>query len=230
MVQTLSGRSSLFVIPPLENGDRLSRIEFERRYVAMPEGTKAELIEGIVYMAAALRYRSHGKPHSQLNGWLFNYQVATPGVETADAITVRLDDQNEPQPDIALLISPEAGGQTVVSADDYIEGAPELVAEISASTVSIDLGAKKTAYQRSGVQEYIVWRVLDQAVDWFYLEDGQYCDLLPDNDGITRSRRFPGLWLDQSALLNGDLAQVLAVLQSGLASPEHRTFCESLES
>jgi hypothetical protein len=228
MVQTLPERSSLFAIPPLENGDRLSRLEFERRYVAMSEGTKAELIEGIVYMAAALRYRSHGKPHSQLHGWLFNYQVETPGVELADAITVRLDDDNEPQPDIALLISPDAGGQTTVSADDYIEGAPELVAEISASTVSIDLGAKKTAYQRSGVREYIVWRVLDQAVDWFCLKDGQYFDLLPDGDGITRSRWFPGLWLDRSALLNGDLSRVLAVLQVGLAAAEHQTFCESL--
>jgi Putative restriction endonuclease len=220
----------LFAIPPLENGDRLSRDEFERRYAAMPENCKAELIEGIVYMSAALRFRSHGKPHSQLHGWLFTYQIATSGVEIADAITVRLDHDNEPQPDIALLIAPDVGGQTTLSADDYVEGAPELLAEISASTVSIDLGAKKAAYQSNGVQEYIVWRVLDGAIDWFYLDHGTYVDLRPDDDGIIRSRQFPGLWLDRAALLNGDMPQVITVLQAGLASDAHQTFCESLKS
>jgi Uma2 family endonuclease len=219
----------LFTIPPLENGDRLSRVEFERRYAAMPEDCKAELIEGIVYMSAALGFSSHGQPHSHLNAWLATYQIFTPGVAIADAATVKLDNDNEPQPDIALLISPNAGGQTTISDDDYIEGAPELLAEIAASTVSIDLGAKKAAYQRNGVQEYIVWRVLDHAIDWFYLDNGTYVDLPPDDDGIIRSRQFPGLWLDRSALLNGNMPQVIAVLQTGLATDAHQTFCQSLK-
>jgi Uma2 family endonuclease len=229
MVQTPARppQAPLFDIPPLENGDRLSRAEFERRYAAMPENCKAELIQGIVYMSAALRYRSHGLPHSHLNAWLATYQIFTPGIGIADAATVRLDDDNEPQPDIALFIA--VGGQTTISEDDYVEGAPEVLAEISASTVSIDLGAKKTAYQQNGVQEYIVWRVLDGAIDWFYLENGIYLDLPPDDDGIIRSCQFPGLWLDRSALLNGNMPQVIAVLQSGLATAAHQTFCQSLK-
>jgi hypothetical protein len=244
MIQTSTASRSAAIAPlniaPLENGDRLTRVEFERRYAAMPAGTKAQLIEGIVYMASALRFRSHGKPHSHLNGWLFTYQSATPHIEIADAITVRLDADNEPQPDIALFISPEAGGQTRLSDDDYVEGAPELLAEISASTVSIDLGAKKTAYQRNGVQEYIVWRVLDKAIDWFYLSSDdsgsddsgnrQYVDLPPDADGILRSRQFPGLWLDPAALLRDDMPQVLAVLQSGVATAEHQAFMTRLQT
>jgi Putative restriction endonuclease len=224
----LPQQPAIFTVPPLENGDRLSRDEFERRYAAMPEGCQAQLIEGIVYMSAALRFRSHGQPHSRLNGWLLVYQTFTPGVEIADAPTVRLDKDNQPQPDVVLLINPLAGGQAILSDDDYVEGAPELLAEISASTVSIDSGAKKRAYEHNGVQEYIVWRVLDQAVDWFRLENGKYVDLLPDQDGITRSRQFPGLWLHRSALLNGDMQRVLSVLQVGLASAEHQAFVKSL--
>jgi Putative restriction endonuclease len=238
MIQTSTASRAAIAsldIAPLENGDRLMRVEFERRYAAMPAGTKAQLIEGIVYMASALRFRSHGKLHSHLNGWLFTYQSATPHLEIADAITVRLDADNEPQPDIALFISPEAGGQTRLSDDDYVEGAPELLAEISASTVSIDLGVKKMAYQRNGVQEYIVWRVLDQAIDWFYLSSDnlgnrQYIDLPPDADGILRSRQFPGLWLDSAALLRDDMPQVLAVLQAGLATAEHQAFMARLQT
>jgi Uma2 family endonuclease len=214
MIQTQPRRPQT----PLENGDRLSREEFERRYEAMPEDRKAELIEGIVYMAAALRFKSHGRPHGRMMTWLGTYESETTGVEIADNVSVRLDSANDPQPDIALILDPALGGQTRITEDDYIEGPPELIAEISASTTSIDLGSKKNAYERNGVQEYIVWRVLDEAIDWFILQNGQYIELLPDQDGITRSLIFPGLWLDRSALLDGNMKQVLTILHQGIRS------------
>lgn len=212
----------------LENGDRLSREEFEQRYQG--ENYKAELIEGIVHMAAALRFRSHGQPHGQMMMWLMNYVTETEGTLAGDAPSVRLDQDNEPQPDLVLMIDPDCGGQTKLTADDYIEGAPELLAEISASTVSIDLGDKKTAYQRNGVQEYLVWRVLEQQIDWFYLKEGQYLELLADEDGITRSTIFPGLWLDRPALINGNMKQVTTVLRLGIESKEHNDFVMKLAS
>jgi Uma2 family endonuclease len=169
MVQTSSQRLQ---IPPLENGDRLTRYEFERRYNAMPSLKKAELIEGIVYMAVPLGFRSHGQPHGNIVGWLGNYQVATPGVELGIEPTVRLDLDNEPQPDAVLLIEERCGGRSRLSEDDYLEGAPELVVEIAASSAAIDLGDKKRAYRRNGIQEYIIWQVCDRKVDWFYLQEG----------------------------------------------------------
>jgi Uma2 family endonuclease len=217
-------------IPPLENGDRLNRYEFERRYNAMPNLKKAELIEGIVYMPAALRFKSHGQPHSWMIGWLVTYEAMTPGVAVGDAPTVRLDIDNEPQPDVVLLIMPEAGGQARLSDDDYIEGAPELVVEIAASSAAIDLHAKKQAYRRNGVKEYIVWQVLDQKINWFYLDKGEYLNLPVDTDGIIRSRIFPGLWLAVAQLLAGNLQRVLAVLQEGVQSPEHAAFVQKLAS
>ena len=216
-------------IPPLENGDRLNRYEFERRYNAMPNLRKAELIEGVVYMPAALRFKSHGQPHSWIIGWLVTFETATPGVAVGVEPTVRLDLDNEPQPDAVLLITPEAGGQARLSDDDYIEGAPELVVEIAASSAAIDLHAKKQAYRRNGVKEYIVWQVLDQKLSWFYLEKGEYLDLPADSDGIARSRVFPGLWLAVTELVAGNMRQVLAVLQQGLQSPEHSAFVQQLD-
>ncbi|MDZ8105342.1 MAG: Uma2 family endonuclease [Nostoc sp. DedQUE12a] len=142
-------------IPLLENGDKLTRYEFERRYNAMPNLKKAELIEGIVYIIpAALGFRSHGQPHAWILTWLGTYEAATPGVCLGIEPTVRLDLDNEPQPDAVLLINPKAGGQARLSEDDYIEGAPELIVEIAASSVAIDLHTKKQAYRRNGVKEY----------------------------------------------------------------------------
>jgi Uma2 family endonuclease len=194
----------------------------------MPHLKKAELIEGVVHMPSPARHRRHGRPHGHVVTWLGVYEAGTPGVEMANSATARLDLDNEPQPDALLLIDPARGGQARISADDYIEGAPELVAEIAASTVSIDLNTKLHVYRRNGVREYLVWRVQNRAVDWFLLREGQYEPLAPDAEGVLRSEVFPGLWLDPAALVRGDLATVMAVLQHGLASPEHARFVAHL--
>lgn len=215
-------------ILPLENGDRLSRHEFEKRYAASPHVKKAELIEGVVYVASPLRFQRHAEPHSNLVGWLWNYRIATPGVKLGIEPTILLDQDNEPQPDGVLLIDQNLGGQSRLTEDDYIEGAPELIAEVAASSAAYDLHDKKKAYRRNGVQEYIVWRILENKLNWFYLNESEYVPLEPDANGIIRSRVMPGLWLAVPALLAGDMARVLAVLQDGLNSPEHAEFLQRL--
>lgn len=212
--------SQLLTIPPLENGDKLTRTEFERRYHAMPNLKKAELIEGVVYVASPLRIKSHGEPHAYIMAWLGVYKAATPGVGVADNTTVLLDADNEPQPDAILRI--ETGGQSQINQDDYVQGAPELIVEIAASSASYDLHEKLKVYRRNGVQEYLVWRVYDRQFDWFRLNEGEYIKLEPNENGIICSQVFLGLWLDKSALLAGNLVKVLEVLQQGLASEEHR--------
>lgn len=205
-------------VPPLQNGDRLTRAEFERRYAAMSHVKKAELIEGVVFLQERVR-DSQGTSHAAVVGWLWVYRVGTPGAIAGNNTTVRLDPRNEPQPDGLMMIERAYGGQALVDEDDYVEGGPELVAEVAASSASIDLHAKLRAYQRNGVREYLVWRVLDGAIDWFVLRWGRYAPLKPTNEGVYRSKVFPGLWLDAAALARFDLARVLEVAQQGVASP-----------
>ena len=218
--------SPQLTIPSLENGDKLTRSEFERRYHAMPSHKKAELIEGIVYMASPLRITNHGNPHARIVTWLGNYWSTTPGIELGDNSTVRLDFDNEPQPDALLRI--EIDGQSTISQDGYVEGAPELIVEIAASSASYDLHQKLNVYRRNQVQEYLLWRVDDGQFDWFRLNNEEYIKLETNGDGVICSEFFPGLWLNTSALLAGDLAKVLAILQLGLATPEHQSFVEKL--
>ncbi|MBD2496871.1 Uma2 family endonuclease [Nostoc sp. FACHB-280] len=213
-------------IPPLESGDRLTRPEFERRYDAATHIRKAELIEGIVYVASPLRHEQHGKPHSRVMTWLGVYQAMTPGVDLSVEPTVRLDLDNEPQPDAVLFIESAAGGQTRLSHDGYIEGSPELIVEIAASSVSIDTGIKKQVYRRNGVLEYVIWQSYENKLEWFRLVDGEYQLLSPGADGIIRSQVFPGLWLAVEALLNNQMARVLEVVQEGLKSAEYAAFVQ----
>jgi Uma2 family endonuclease len=215
------------VIPPLRNGDRLTSTEFERRYHAMPGLKKAELIEGVVYVPSPVS-EDHGPPHFDLISWLGLYRMATPGVVGSDNGTIRLDLDNRPQPDVHLRILASHGGQSRVSVDRYVVGAPELVAEVAVSSVSYDLHDKLHVYRRNRVRESIIWRVEDEAIDWFALREEKYERLASGPDGIYRSAVFPGLWLDPSALIGGDLLAVARVVQAGLATPEHAAFVERL--
>ena len=215
------------VVPPLEAGDRLTRDEFERRYTAMPELKKAELIEGIVYISSPVGFKRHGAPHFDAIGWLAHYRAETPGVAGGDNSTTRLDLDNEPQPDACLIVLPEFGGRCKIDEDDFIAGRPELVVEVASSSVSYDLHQKLNAYRRNGVLEYVVWRTRDAAIDWFALRGGNYHRLSPV-EGIYRSEVLPGLWLEVAAMLRGDLAAVLATVDRGTASPEHAAFVAKL--
>lgn len=211
--------------PPLQPGDRLSRAEFERRFDATPGLKKAELIEGIVYMPPPVAETFHGSPHADLLGLLFYYRAMTPGVIVGDNSSLRLDLDNMPQPDGYVRIA--RGGTSKTDKDGYVEGPPELITEVSASSASYDLHDKLGAYRRNGVKEYVVWRVYDSAIDWFVLRGGQYVQLKSDKR-LLKSKMFSGLWLNPSALIRGDAAGALRTLQEGIASPEHAAFVVKL--
>jgi Uma2 family endonuclease len=215
-------------IPPLQPGDHLTREEFERRYDATPGLKKAELIEGVVYMPPPVSFEWHAEPHVHLAGWAWTYRVSTPGVRGGSDASVRLREGNMPQPDVFLLIDPARGGQAKFSDDGYIEGAPELVCEVAASSAGIDLHEKREVYRRHGVREFIVWRTFDSQIDYFVLRGNQFIAHNADADGVFRSEIFPGLWLNAPALLQNDFVQFLHTLHDGIASPEHAAFVARL--
>lgn len=216
-------------LPPLEAGDHLNQATFHARYAAMPLNFRAELIGGVVFVPSPLR-SEHGESHALVIGWLTNYWIATPGTRVRDNATAILGDDSEPQPDAALIIEPESGGQTSISEDGYATGPPELIVEVASNSESIDLHAKRRDYEQAGVLEYMVVVLRQRVVRWFVLQDGTYRDMEADTRGMFKSSVFPGLWLDAPALLQGDGRQVMATLQQGLETPEHAAFVQQLQA
>ena len=223
----IATRKTEVATPSLENGDRLTREEFEIRYAAMPDLKKAELINGVVYLASPVRAKQHGLPHSDLMAWLGTYRIFTPGVMVYDNATVRLSGDSEPQPDALMRIA-NSKGSSRITEDDYIEGPPELALEIAGSSAAYDLHDKKEAYRRNGVQEYIVWDSGARSLTWFHLRADQYVALQPDKSGIIQSEVFPGLWLNVEAFTAGDLRQVYETLQVGISNKAHQEFVNKL--
>jgi Uma2 family endonuclease len=217
--------SSGLPVPPLHNGDRLTQAEFHRRYEAYPEDVKFELVGGIVYMTSPLR-RPHGSLHPKLSMAFTLYEAATPGVETLDNATTILGEESEPQPDLSLRILTEYGGQSRETTQQYIEGPPELVAEVAHSSEALDLHLKRTDYERAGVREYLVVLIAPRELRWF--DFGSKRDIKPDRQGVWKSRAFPGLWVDGNALLEGNGPRLIEVVQQGLASRAHAAFVKRL--
>jgi Uma2 family endonuclease len=180
-------------------------------------------------MSSPVSLASHGFPHGQIMTLLGVYYAATPGVIFGDNASVLLDSDNEVQPDALLRLEENKGGQSSLNENGYVIGAPELIMEIAASSVSYDMYDKFKVYQRNGVQEYVVWQIYDKRLDWFVLEDGAYVPLRPNEDGVICSQTFPGLRLAVTALLAGDMKGVLSVLQQGLSSKEHAEFASRLQ-
>lgn len=214
--------------PWLENGERMDQKTFHERYEKTPPGFKAELIGGIVYvMSSPLKIR-HARSDFNLSGLMFIYSAATPGTEGQTNATTILGEESEPQPDSALLILEEYGGQSRDGADDYTHGAPEMIVEVALSSRSTDLNQKLRDYESAGVREYIVYDLRGGRVRWFDNQDGRFVPLEPAEDGLFRSRVFPGFWLDPAALSAKDKASLIAALNRGLASPEHAAFVEEM--
>jgi len=208
------------------NGDRMKQAEFHRRYEAYPGHEKFELVGGIVYMASPLR-RPHGIYQPKLSLALVTYEGGTPGVELSDNATVILGEESEPQPDLALRILTECGGQSRVTEDEYYEGAPELLAEIAHSSRALDMNRKRQDYQQAGVLEYLVLCVEERELHWFdFASRGM---IRPDRKGVLRSRVFPGLWVHAAALLERDGPRLVEVVQQGLSSRAHAAFVKRLE-
>ncbi len=190
---------------------------------------RAELINGVIRIMSPISYGYHSNPHGNLLAWLGFYSCLTPGVELAAPSSLRLDEDNVPEPDGLLRIPSNAGGQSRIAPGNYLEGAPELVAEIAGTSAAFDLHDKLELYRRHGVREYIVWRARNDAIDWFVLHEGRFERLELPADRCYKSEVFPGLWMDVDALIRGDLAAVFQAVKRGTeTTPQHAEFLQRL--
>jgi Uma2 family endonuclease len=211
---------------PLVAGQHLDQASFHERYEAMPPGTRAELINGVVFIPSPVG-PDHGRAHFTAVVWLGFYAERTAGVEGLDNTSTALGPISEPQPDLQLRVLSEYGGRTQTDRR-FVRGVPELVVEVSHTTEGTDLGPKRDDYERAGVAEYVVVALESAEVLWHVLANGRFEIVPPDTDGLYRSREFPGLWLDPVALLGRDTQRLREVVALGLATPDHAAFVARL--
>ncbi|MBI2761360.1 MAG: Uma2 family endonuclease [Chloroflexi bacterium] len=195
------------MLPMLESGDRLTQTDFHRRYEARPDIHKAELIAGVVYIGGRVP-AAHGTAHAHLGGWFGVYAAGHRDVEVSIRPSLIISDDSEVQPDVVMFRTIGARTRMRHTPDGYLEGTPDLIAEIAMSDAAYDFYDKKEVYRAAGVPEYIVWDSYNNRLRWFRLRIGAFEVVTPSSGGFVESAIFPGLRLNVPALLADDMAAV----------------------
>ena len=195
-------------VPPLRHGDALSFAEFRRLWELHPEVKSAQLIDGRVFIEPFVD-EFHGLTSAIVIGWIARFFFIPPrGVEPLAHMTTELFGTQSVEADILVR---RHDGLSTIDGEGRMHGPPELAVEVASDfSVGLDLGRKKELYCEAGVLEYIVFQ--QDRIDWFILEDGKYRSLLPDANGVIESRLFPGLRLQVQAMLDQDIATVIAAV------------------
>ena len=68
----------------------------------------------------------------------------------------------------------------------------------------------------------------ERRLHWFHFPSGE--EIMPNRQGVRRSQVFPGLWIDEQALLEQNDQRLIEVVQQGLASRAHAAFVRRLET
>jgi Uma2 family endonuclease len=140
----------------------------------LPEGTRAEIINGVLYMSPAPT-TDHQEISITLSSHIFHFVTKKKlGKVYASPIDVYLNDNNSFQPDI-VFISKE--NNSIVKKKG-IQGCPDLIVEIlSPGTKNFDLVKKKKIYEKSGVQEYWIVDPATKECRGFKLTEEKFAEL-----------------------------------------------------
>jgi len=136
---------------------------------SLPEGQRAELIDGQIY-DMALPMRIHQKLVSQLTKLIGNYIDANHGgcevYPAPFAVFLNADNKTYVEPDISVICDNDKLDERGCN------GAPDWVIEIvSPSTERMDYGIKLFKYRSAGVREYWIVNPLKQTVMVYDFQD-----------------------------------------------------------
>lgn len=173
-----------------------TRYTFEEFCELIPEGVKADLIEGVIYMASPDNLEHHSiylwlsviiscyLEEKEILGRLFGSRIA-----------FRINMENSPEPDIAY-IRPK---RMHLLRSGYVEGPPDLAIEIVSLESAIrDYEKKRQQYEAAGVQEYWIIDPLEQTMVCFARgRDGKF-KKVKTKGGKIHSKVIPGFWVRPS--------------------------------
>lgn len=182
----------------------------------IPEGQKADLIEGVIHVASPDNIEHH-----DIGFWIarvlsdFLDEKGIGGRVFHSRIAFRLDKFNAPEPDLAY-VRPE---RTHLVQDAHIAGPPDWAVEIiSPDSVQRDYEKKRQQYERFGVPEYWIIDPLQRRITCYRLTTGGIYQPVRQRGGKIVSTIIPGWWLRTDWLWESPLPAKARALKEILAS------------
>ncbi|MCI9336723.1 MAG: Uma2 family endonuclease [Lachnospiraceae bacterium] len=136
---------------------------------ALPEGQRAELIDGLMYMMAppkTIHQRISGALHAAIYQYLKSRKGSCEVFAAPFAVFLSADGKNYVEPDISVICDKN-------KLNEYgCNGAPDWIIEIvSPSDSHRDYGIKLFKYRTAGVREYWIVNPITQTVTVYDFED-----------------------------------------------------------
>ncbi|HUT93383.1 MAG TPA: Uma2 family endonuclease [Thermoguttaceae bacterium] len=187
-------------------------------YAFVSDGQKADLIDGVIYMASPDSRRANdltGFLHWLLRGFLERRGIG--GKVVFSRFAFRLSEFSAPEPDVAY-VRPERVG---LIGEGGMRGGPDVAVEVvSRESRHRDYDLKRQLYEEAGVSEYWIIDPIQKRVEFLLLEEGRY-QLAPlDENRLFRSRALPGFWIDVDWLLADPLPPATRCLEDVLRTEQ----------
>jgi len=181
-----------------------------------PDGQKADLIDGVIYMASPDSHRASTLTKMitvMLDGYVAAKQVG--GDVNGSRFAYILSPIRAPEPDVAY-IAPE---RMHLLRDRAMQGGPDIAVEIvSRDSKRRDYHEKRELYRYSGTREYWIIDPIKKAALFLLLRDGEYHPAELEDGHVFRSTVIPGFWIDAVWLFAEPLPSGYDCLQKILAS------------
>jgi len=202
------------VVPPSPLSPDSDLVTVEEFYCLVPDGQKADLIDGVIYMASPDTRRS-----DRLGGFikfLMQGYAAVQGLGEVygSRFAFELSQFRAPEPDAAFVRTERLH----LVSERRMVGGPDIAVEIvSRESRQRDYGEKKQLYADAGVSEYWIIDPLQRRVEFHRLHAGRYEPVPLEQNRIFRSAMLEGFWLDVEWLLAEALPNEYQKLQEILA-------------
>jgi Uma2 family endonuclease len=187
-----------------------NRVTFEEFCRIVPDGQKADLIDGVIHMASPDNWDA-----ANLFGLIFRLmgdyaEMHELGYVLGPRVAFRLGKRGGPEPDVAFLRK----DRSHLARRGYVDGPPDLAIEIvSPDSVARDYAAKRQQYREAGVPEYWIIDEESQSVTLLRLDSrGRYREGRP-REGKFASGVLPGFFLRPEWLWQDPLPKVLDLLK-----------------
>jgi Uma2 family endonuclease len=193
----------------VDTGERSGPITYDEFASLIPDGQKADLIDGVIYMASP-----DNLANARLQGWLHRLlgeyvEIYSLGEVFFSRVAYQLNEKNAPEPDLSFVPTEWKASYR----ESRVEGPPALAIEVvSPDSVRRDYLLKRELYEKAGVLEYWIFDETEESATFLYRRGNRFVEGKPKKH-LWQSKTLRGFTLDVRWLWMDPRPRIFSILR-----------------